>query len=185
MAATPLFQTLNDVKSSLRLSNVNTDTDASIQLDRGVENARLEFWRRLGKGAVSLLVALVPKDPPETDDEHKRLLANHTELLLVMVWLVRFLPVGIRDGASDFQQLWQSDDSFKNMSDGGKSVFINEMNIQINENFDILAGLESSGSEVSVKAAVLEPQGIAEIDKFVGTSAFRFQSGGTFGLPNG
>lgn len=173
MAATPLFQSLEKLKQSLRVSSISTGADVSVQLDRAVENARLTFWRKVGAAATTTLAGLPKKDPPTTEDHYKRLLAEHTELLLVWSYLAMYLPVSVMDGSADFRQLWNSDEQFKNISDGGRQARINIVHTTIEENFELLSGEDSAANETSVGAITLEPQNIQPIQKFLGTSIYQ------------
>lgn len=173
MAATPLFQSLDKLKQSLRVSTIQTGADIAVQLDRAVESARLTFWRKLGAAATTTLAGLPKKDPPTTEEHYKRLLAEHTEILIVWSYLAMYLPVSVMDGSADFRQLWNSDEQFKNIPDGGKQARINIAHTTIEENFELLSGEDTAANETSVGAITLEPQDLQPVQKVLGTSIYQ------------
>lgn len=98
------------LKASLRLSAVPasaTDTEAII--DEAILRARLRFYRTLGTGRVTAILATAYTDQPTTEDEVIRALAATVEVKMVHCQLLRALPNTYMDASGDVNARWNEE----------------------------------------------------------------------------
>jgi hypothetical protein len=110
-----LFATSDAViRARLRLSSVpDSSEDTLAIIAEGIAEARLRFYRRLGRPAVQALVNIAEVAEPSTDDEVMRTLATHTEVKAVRVFLLRELPNAFMDASGDLNRRWNEEAPFR------------------------------------------------------------------------
>lgn len=150
----PLFASSTDlVKSRLRLTAVpDTSVDTLAIIDEAISWARLEFYRRLGRAQVADLVAITEVAEPTTDDEIRRTLATHTEIMLVRARLLRELPSIFMDASGDAHKTWNTEALFRERPRSSLDKEIDRLNVEIEQAMQILEddGDESPGDERTI-----------------------------------
>lgn len=177
--ATPIFQTKAHLQGRLRLSSIVQNSDADEQLDGAIREARLFFWLKLGTARVAELAALAMVDPPVTDADHLRKLAEEVEYLRIRWTLLDLYAAHFKEGSSFFQE-W-NDEAFRS----GAATVVGarkELLRQITESLELLSGTGNLGDPAGVRAADI---GIDEsLDPPVVLGESVFATGGIFnGLP--
>lgn len=149
----PLFvQDLDTLKKLVRLSGVPASREDTLAiLDEAILNARLEFYRRLGRQRVTNLVGMAFVSNPTTEDEVVRALANVVETDLVYVQLLRKLPNLFQDASGDAQRRWNEEAPFRERGGTPLQKEIQTRLDKIEENMELLAEEESIPDETQIK----------------------------------
>lgn len=143
----PLFSTLADTQKRQRVTNLEAGHAVLEQLDHAIDNARVEFYSRLGLTKLNALIAIVPADPPTTEDEYRRLLAQITEQNMLRLTLLRWLTVLSKEGnASRIHQEWQDIGAFREMSSREKEAELTRLEADIDRALGILDGTIKIGT---------------------------------------
>jgi len=161
----PLFKTLADLKKAQRLDESNTDTTLERVLGVAIDDARNEFYMRLGLAKVAELTALSePPDPPTTENHHKWLLARATEQRLVRRTLLRWLTQMVKDGGNtNVIEEWNDVGAFRDMSPREVRDEAERLEEEISRAFEILSGTSKAGQVTGIKAMAV---GSKNADKF-------------------
>lgn len=147
----PLFQDYGYLLQSLRLSGIGMDSDAQIIVDNAIREAKVYFWKTLGKAQVDSIVAYSASANPSTDQQYIREVALLTEYKLVRVNLLKTMTTSLKDGSAQFWQEWNQEAAFRNSSEFSRQREINGLLEEIEANLSILSGQVSSGEEKRVK----------------------------------
>lgn len=141
-----LFATSDDwIKARLRLSSVpDTSTDTAAIIDEAISNARLAFYRRLGRPVVQALLDITEVATPSTDDQVMRTLASLTEVKLVRVALLRELPNAFMDASGDLNRRWNEEAPFRERPRSDREREIARLNEEIEQ---AMQELERDGDE--------------------------------------
>lgn len=145
--ATPMFQTKVALAATLRLSQLAANNDADEQLDAGIREARTYFWRRLGLSRLNELVNLSFVDPPVTEDDHMRQLANLVEFKRVRWFLMPLYIAHYKDGGAAVFQEWNDEAAFRNLNPFSADMLSRKLLQSIEEDMEILDKAQTPGSE--------------------------------------
>lgn len=147
MSSDPLFSSLDDTMKTQRVTNLDADHAVLKQLDIAIDNARVEFYTRLGLSKLNALVAIVAADPPTTEDHYRRLIAQVAEQNLLRVSLLRWLTILAKEGnASRIHQEWQDIGAFRELSVREKEAEITRLQSDIDRAMGILDGTLTIGT---------------------------------------
>jgi hypothetical protein len=150
----PLFETLDNTKKKQRLTNLAVGHTVLEQLDLVVDDARGEFYTRLGLSRLNTLTAIVEVDPPTDDDEHLRLLAQVTEQKLLRRGLLSILTQLAKEGQGGrVYQEWNDVSAFRNMSAERIETEIKRLEEETDRAFGFLSGELTPGASPRIKAA--------------------------------
>lgn len=141
------------IKARLRLTSVPASaTDTAAIIDEAISNARLAFYRRLGRIPVQNLLGIAESATPSTDDEVLRTLASLTEVKLVRVFLLRELPNAFMDASGDVNKRWNEEAAFRERPRSDREREIARLNEDIEQAMQELErdGDESPGDTRSV-----------------------------------
>lgn len=153
----PMFKTLADLKLAQRLDDTITGTVVERVLGVAIDDARSEFYMKLGLSKTIELTGLAePPDPPTTEDHHKWLLARATEHRLVRRTLLSWLTKMVKDGSNaNIVEEWNEVGAFRDMSPREVESEIERLNREISQAFEILSGTAAAGEVAGVKAAAI------------------------------
>ena len=152
MATAPLFvASLDLLKPKLRLSGVPTTSDADDIINEAILIARQKFYRELGGPRITVLKAIVFTETPTTDNQILRAVANSTEVLMVRCELMKMLPSMFMDGNANQNQIFQDEGLFRDTTSNQLEQLRMQCEIEIQQNFDLLAGDEEIASENSLR----------------------------------
>lgn len=158
MATASLFvATVDILKSKIRLSGVESTSDASSIIDEAVLTVRAGFYRELGSPRVAQIQALPFTENPVTDDQVMRAVANSTEVKWVKAELLRTMPMSFMDGNADQNQVFQDEALFRDASQHQIDLERISLESDIQQNLDLLRGIESIASEASLRVETLAP----------------------------
>lgn len=157
--ATPLFvESLETMKSQLRLSGVPAGRDANEIISDAVLEAKVGFYRKLGEGRVSYLLGVTYTENPTSSAERLRVIANLTEVKWCRLILMRTLPVMFMDGNNATLQTWNEESAFRGMTREDILLETKRLENEITENLDLLSGSETFGNETSIRGTMFEPE---------------------------
>lgn len=153
----PMFKTLADLKLAQRLDDTITGTVVERVLGVAIDDARNEFYMKLGLAkSVELTGLSEPPDPPTSEDHHKWLLARATEHRLVRRTLLSWLTKMVKDGGNaNILEEWNEVGAFRDMSPREVEAEITRLNDEIAQAFEILAGTAQAGQVTGVKAMAI------------------------------
>ncbi len=158
MATSPLFLTdLATLKAKLRLSGVAATSDADDIINEAILTVRSGFYRELGGPRVTSLLALPFTESPATNDEILRAVANTTELKWIRVELFRTMPLSFMDGNADQNQVFQDEALFRDTSQHQLDQERVRLESDIQQNLDLLRGIEDIASEATIRVATICP----------------------------
>ncbi len=155
----PTFVTdLSTLKSRLRLTGIETGSDAEAILDDAIREVRAGFIRRLGIARVNTLIAIVLDSDgiPDNNDDTLRVLAEITEIKWVKSLLMRTLTQFSLDGSGSVLQAWHDEAPFRFMGEFDKSKEIRRLQDEIEENLQLLEGTDNIASETTGHISILE-----------------------------
>ena len=159
----PLFDNIDTVKTKQRLIGLDPGHTVLEQLDLVVDDARGEFYTRLGLTRLNTLTALTGAEPPVTDDDHMRLLAATTEQKMIRLGLLTYLTALSKEGAGG--RIYQEFNDVSAFRDMSAERIVNEqqaLRAEIDRAFGFLTGTLTPGASPRIKAAslgsTLEPQ---------------------------
>jgi len=133
------------IKARLRLTSVPVSAeDTHAIIDEGISNARLAFYRRLGRLAVQNVLDIPEVAEPSTDDQVLRTLASLTEVKLVRVFLLRELPNAFMDASGDLNKRWNEEAAFRERPRSNLEKEIIRLNEEIEQ---AMQELEQDGDE--------------------------------------
>lgn len=139
--ADPLFiADMATLKAELRLTGVDSTTDAHAIVDAAVREVRAGFYLRLGVARVATLVALASAAEPDDADEVLRSIAELCESIWVRAILVDRLPTQFMDGGSGAQEFLNQEGIFRSMPQSQREAQRQRLMNQVEEYLDILAG---------------------------------------------
>lgn len=139
------------IKARLRLSSVPaSSTDTLAIVDDAIADARLEFYRRLGRSRIAKILQTAETASPDTDDEVVRSLAAKTEVRLVRVRLLRDLPSAFMDASGDINKRWNEEAPFRERPTSDREREIRRLLEEIEEDMQILSRSEDPGSELTI-----------------------------------
>ena len=159
----PLFDTLDTVKSKQRLIGLDPGHTVLEQLDLVVDDARGEFYTRLGLARLNTLSALAGAEPPVTDNDHLRQLAATTEQKMIRRGLLTYLTSLSKEGAGGrIYQEWNDTSAFRDKRAEFVANELASLLEEIDRAFGFLSGTLTPGASPRNKAAslgsTLEPQ---------------------------
>ena len=143
----PIFSTLAITKQKQRVTNLAAGHAVLEQLDHAIDNARAEFYTRLGLAPLNALIAIAEVDPPVTEDDYRRLVAQITEQNMLRLTLLRWLTALAKEGnASRINQEWQDISAFREMSSREKQAELDRLRNDIDRALGILDGSIAIGT---------------------------------------
>ena len=152
MATAPLFVAdLATLKSKVRLSGVPTTSDADDIINEAILVTRQKFYRELGGSRITVLKAMAFTEAPTTDNQILRAVANSTEVLMVRCELMKTLPSMFMDGNAQQNQIMQDEALFRDNTSNELDQMRMQCEIEIQQNFDLLAGDEEIASENALR----------------------------------
>jgi hypothetical protein len=152
----PLFDTLDTVKTKQRLIGLDPGHTVLEQLDLVVDDARGEFYTRLGLTRLNTLTALAGAEPPVTDNDHLRLLAATTEEKVIRLGLLSQLTILAKEGAGGrLHQEWNDVSAFRDMNAEAIDAETKRLQAEIDRAFGFLSGELTPGASPRIKAAAI------------------------------
>lgn len=143
----PIFSDLATTQKKQRVTNLVAGHAVLEQLDHAIDQARVEFYTRLGLANLDVLIALPEVDPPVTEDDYRRLLAQITEQSMLRLTLLRWLTALAKEGnASRLHQEWNDVSAFREMSSREKEAELARLQTDINRALGILDGSIAIGT---------------------------------------
>lgn len=162
MAVEPLFwASMADIKSNLRLTGAAA-SDAVSLIDQAVEEVRVEFYYRLTKSRVDVLLALPYAENPDTDNETLRALCNAVELKWVKLKLLDRMPTLFMDAAGLQNEVWNTEAAFRQTGPSERERERTRLRKEVEAGLDILKGEEGHGETKSVKVKVFSPDSVTK-----------------------
>ncbi len=147
MASDPIFSDLATTQKKQRVTNIDAGHAVLEQLDHAIDNARVEFYTRLGLTKLNELIAIAPVDPPTTEQEYRRLIAEVTEQNMLRLSLLRWLTALSKEGnASRIHQEWNDISAFREMSAREKQAELDRLKADIDRALGILDGSIAIGT---------------------------------------
>lgn len=157
MAVAPLFVVdMTTLKTVLRLEGARA-AGALAEIDQSVTEARVTFYRRLGKARIDQIKATATVDAPDTNEQILRTLANTVEVAMVRQRLMRLLPMLFMDGSGNRMQLWNEETGFDPASRQGIEKELARLETEIQEGLAVLAGEQDLDDESTVSADTIGP----------------------------
>lgn len=157
MSATPLFQTRAAIIGRLRMTAAPSTSDAQSILDGCIEEARTNFYRRLGITRVGQIVAFTAESPPTTEEGILRDIAAQTETKIVRSLAMRQLPMLFIDGSGQRDAVWNDEGATRRAAEFQLRKEGDRLQVEIEANFLLLAGDTSVGQEPRVRAKAIDP----------------------------
>lgn len=158
MAATPVFvATVLEMQSKLRLSDLQTSTDAFEIFEEALLEVRAGFIRRLGNARVTTIAGYSFSETPTTEEETLRLIANVTEVKWTRAILMRTLATRFLDTSASALSDMQVEAAFRDTGSFEREQEIKRLNFEIEENLQLLEASDNIVSETKGHATVLEP----------------------------
>ena len=148
----PLFVVdLATLKSRLRLSGVDDDSDAVDILDEAIRDVRTRFYARLGADRVAFLLQTTETDEPTDEAGILRMLASVTELKMVRRELSCTLPWSFHDTSGGSRKQWNDEAPFREKGTRNTRELRKKLDSQIEDALDILSGSESLGNVCGIR----------------------------------
>lgn len=136
------------IRSRLRLSSVPTSSEDTLAIVAdSIARARLSIYRRIGRQRVAHVLLTAEVASPDTDDEVVRSVATGLELKLVERDLLRRLPSAFMDASGDLNRRWNEEAPFRERPRSDQQRELQRLSDEIEEDFQIVAGEESTGDE--------------------------------------
>jgi hypothetical protein len=152
----PLFDTLDSTLKRQRLTNLDPSHTVIEQLDLVVDDARGEFYTRLGLSRMQTLTGITPAMPPATDDEHLYLLAQVTEQKMIRHGLLGYLSTLTKEGQGGrIYQEWNDVSAFRDM--GAERIENERKRLwdEIDRAFGFLSGELLPGKSPRIRASAI------------------------------
>lgn len=158
MSTAPLFvATIADLRGKLRLAGAESGS-AEALIDEAVLTVRMEFFRRLTKARVDVILAMAFSETPSSTAEQMRAVANLTEVLMVRRELMDTLPVLFQDASGAAGDDWNRDAPFRNTAASDLRRQKEALTTKIEKNLVYLAGDAEEAAEPSaVQGGTIEP----------------------------
>ena len=158
MSTNPLFVAdLPTLRGKLRLAGAESGS-AEALIDEAVLTVRMEFFRRLTKARVDLILAMAFSETPSSTAEQMRAVANITEVFMVRRELMETLPVMFQDASGSAGDDWNRDAPFRNTAASDLRRQKDALTTRIEQNLVYLAGDAEEAAEPSaVQGGTIEP----------------------------
>lgn len=151
MPVPPLFIPDNaTLRSKLRLTPLETGSDAETQLDDAITNARVGFLEALGFVRAAQIAAYTYTVTPSTQEEFLRLLAAQTEVKLVRLELTEAFRLAYMDASGDIMKRWNDEPMFREMTSDGLEKLIERLRNEIASAMAVLSGDSETASTINV-----------------------------------
>jgi len=155
----PVFSTLLHTQERQRLDGLAQGHTVLEQLDLVIDDARAEFWTRLGLTRLDEVAAMTAAEPPVTEDNYMHLLASTTEQKMIRKGLLSWVSIIAKEGGGGrIHQEWNDVSAFRDKSVESMQGEQDILAEQINQAFDILSGNSDAGSAPRVKASAIGSQ---------------------------
>lgn len=152
----PLFTSRADTLKKQRLTELAPGHPALEQFSVAVDEARGEFYMRLGRTKLAELEAITPAEPPDTDAEHLRLLASTVEQRLIRVGLLGYLTALLKEGTGGrIHQEWNDVSAFRNMTSEQAKEERKKLLEEADRAFGFLSGNLIAGESPRLRAAAI------------------------------
>lgn len=158
MSTAPLFvATIALLRGKIRLEGAESGS-AEALIDEAVLTVRMEFFRRLTKARVDLILAMTFSETPSSTAEQMRAVANITEVLMVRRELMDTLPVMFQDASGSARDDWNRDAPFRNTAPSDLRRQKDALTAKIEQNLVYLAGdAEETAEPSEVQGGTIEP----------------------------
>ena len=156
-AVSPLFvPSMSELRRSLRLSAIDSSSDALAMIDSAVETASVTFFRHIGGSKIETLRSAPYTRNPLSALEYLRVLAVSTEIKIVRAQLLRSMPTLFMDGAV-VERAWQQEAAFR---EGSTLMHRDELKRLDEEIRQALATLQSAqfSSGGDLATSVISPE---------------------------
>jgi hypothetical protein len=152
----PLFGSIDITKSKQRLTNLEGGHTVLEQLDLVIDEARGEFYTRLGLSRLTTILALAEVDPPTTDNDYLYLLAATTEQKMIRRGLLKAVTFLTKEGEGGrIYQEWNDVGAFRDLSAARIDRELARLDDEIDNAFGFLSGTMTAGANPRIKAAAL------------------------------
>lgn len=146
----PLFvQTMDELRKSLRLSQIGNNNDAISLIEAAVQVAKINFFRHLGEAKIAAIQKIALSKQPKTNSDYLRVMAAATEIKMVRVQLLRSMPVMFMDGTSKVQT-WNEEAAFRDGSFLQTRDELRRLEDEIKQNLSMLESAVFEGGDIKV-----------------------------------
>jgi hypothetical protein len=152
MVTSPLFGVaLADLKTRLRLTGVETTSDAEQVIDEAILTVRMGFQRRLNFARIAEIEAFSSTANPDDEQETLHALARVTQVKWVRKELLRTLPTLFMDASGEARDAWNEEAPFRQSGPSERDVEVARLDSEIEANLQILAGEDQIGDEETIQ----------------------------------
>jgi len=158
MAAIPVFVADNTtLLSKLRLSSLQTTSDAYEIYEEALLETRVGFIRRLGNSRVATIQGYSFSETPTTENENIRLIANVSEVKWVRSVLMRTLSTRFLDSSGGELHDMQLEAAFRSTGGFEREQELKRLKEELEQMLQLLEGHESVAAETTYHITTLEP----------------------------
>jgi len=151
MAASPLFQTVDELKERVRLAELPSSSPANEILDQVILESSLEFYRRLGKSRVDELVSYGSPDNPATENQILGAVARGLEVKINLCKLLRRLRTVFMDNSGGVDEMWNEEAPVRELTAGDVEGEILRCEAEIERDWKMIDESTDLGDEPTVQ----------------------------------
>jgi len=152
MAVEPVFNTIEQVKASCRLTGAAA-TDAIKMIEDAIQDARVELYKSttLGSSLIATIKATATPENATTEAQLRRTQANLAEIKMIKIRLVQSMPMFFIDSLPIAQKSWNEENIMTPVVDPAKlKDYLRGMQDQIDEALAELRGGSPANDDESM-----------------------------------